>query len=132
MPTFIDRHCLTTVITAIPSGVRRQLYLEARQHLQDARGVRARGRWAEDGALYCLLDAPDAVAACQYHLDRGLRCEDLHAIDDLDGRAPISDEGQARVRAAIARLSDSVADKRLAELRTTLDETINTSQEHVA
>ena len=127
MPTFIDRHSFT----AIPSGLAHQLYLETKHEIRDPHGVRAMGHWAEHGVIYCILDAPDAVAAHQYHLDRGLPCDELQALGDLDGRVPTSDEDQATVRAAIARLWQSVARSRVAQLRGTLDETLNTSHEHV-
>ena len=104
MPTFIDRHSLT----AISSAVRRQMRLETRRHTLDQRGARAGGQWvgqwAEDGVIYCILEAPDADAACQHHVNRGLPCDDLHAIEDLEGRAPTTDAGRATVRTAIARL----------------------------
>jgi hypothetical protein len=83
--------------------------LEVRQQIQDARGVRPTAHWLEDGVIYCILDAPDADAACQHHAERGISCDDLHAIEDLKGRAPTSDKDRARVRNAIRRLwhSDS-------------------------
>jgi hypothetical protein len=130
MPTFIDRHSLT----ALPSAVRRQMRLETRRHTRGHRGTRpiARwvGQWAEDGVIYCILEAPDAVAACQHHVDRGLPCEEIHVIDKLDERAPTSEEHKATVRAAIDDLRGSVAHRQLAELRGTLDEWLDSSKEH--
>src|SRR5919199_4712394 len=124
MPTFIDCHALT----AIPNALWRQMYLEAKHELRDPHGVRTVGHWVERGLLYCILDAPDAVAACQHHIDRGLPCDQMQAIDDLDGQAPTSDEDRARVRATIARVWHSLAHRRLAELRRTLDETLDGSE----
>ena len=103
VPSFIDRHSFST----IPSSVRHQMRLEVRQQMQDARGVRPTAHWCGDGVIYCILDAPDADAACQHHADRGLPCDDLHTIEELDGRAPISDEHQARVRRVIRGLCQS-------------------------
>src|SRR5919199_404644 len=100
MPTFIDCHSLT----AIPNALWRQMYLQAKHDIRDPHGVRAVGHWVERGLLYCILDAPDAVAACQHHIDRGLPCGELQAIDAPDRQAPTSDEREARLRTAIARL----------------------------
>ncbi len=108
MPTFIDRHD-PRHLTAIPSAVRRQMHRERRNHVMDPNGVRAIGHWVEDGAIYCILDAPDADAACQHHADRGLPCDDLQVVIGLEERAPTSDNYQARVRAAIRWLWHSAS-----------------------
>ena len=112
MPTFIDRHALV----AVPSALRSRMYVEANQEIMDSHGVRTVGHWVDRGLMYCILEAPDVDAVGQYHTDRGLPCDDVQALDDLDRRAPTSDNNEARLRAAITRLCHSLARKHLDEL----------------
>ena len=101
MPTFVDRH----PASAIPSGIRKQLYLEARQRTLDPHGVRHVGHWLEDGTIYCILVASTAEAVRQHHADRGLACDELHELTQFGGRAPADDqENQARGRAALRHI----------------------------
>ena len=100
MPTFIDRH----PFQVMPTGVRHQLLLEVRHQLRDARGLRPLGQWIEDETIYCVVEAPNDHAVCEHHAERGLPCDDLHAITDLEGQYPLSERDQAVVRAAIERL----------------------------
>ena len=81
MATFLDRHLLS----AMPRAVRYQMHLEAVDGLVDPSGTLPLAHWIEDGALYCLLQAPDAQAVCAYHAARGLGCDDLHPIAGLHG-----------------------------------------------
>jgi hypothetical protein len=100
MPTFVDRH----PVTLVPSALRQRLYLEARQHVLDPHGVQPVGCWIEDGAIYCIVVASTDQAVCQHHADRGLACDELHELRQLDGRAPTDDEDLAKVRAVIRQL----------------------------
>jgi hypothetical protein len=103
--TFIDRH----PALAISRPNRRRLHSEARQQLVDAHGVRPIGHWAEDGTIYCVLEAPDQAAVCQHHADRDLPCDQIHPIAGVDGSRPISVVDNAAVRAFIARTWHSPA-----------------------
>ena len=105
MPTFIDRHPTKLVAPA----VRRRLHVGARQKTIDPHGVRPVASWMEDGAIFCIVEAPDEDAVCGHHTELGLPCDDVHLIDDLQQLSPLTEQDQAMVRAAIARLwhSDS-------------------------
>ena len=80
MPTFIDRHRFA----AVPSAVRHQLHLEAARGQVDEHGARPLGHWITNGVLYCVVRAPSREAFCRHHAERGLPCDDVHRIADLD------------------------------------------------
>ena len=80
MPIFIDRHRSA----AVPSAVRHQLHLEAARGLVDAHGIQALGHWITNGVIYCVVRAPSREAFCRHHAERGLPCDDVHRIADLD------------------------------------------------
>jgi hypothetical protein len=103
---FLDRHA----VTDISSAVRQQLHLEAVHNKRDRNGALPLGHWVEDGTIYCVLDAPDAHAVCLHHHDRGLNCDDLHALPEISGTRPLTGTDEAIVRAEIARIWHRRAD----------------------
>ena len=80
MPTFIDRH----PFAAVPRPVRRQMFLEAARGLVDEHGARPLGHWITNGVIYCVVRAPSQEVFCRHHAERGLPCDDVHRIADLD------------------------------------------------
>src|SRR4051794_15861854 len=100
MPVFFDCHPLTTV----PSATLDFIHVEGVQGLIDRSGTQPLGNWVENEVIYCVVYAPDEQAVCQHHADRGLRCEDLHRLDEVRCRWPISSSDRHIVRAAIAGL----------------------------
>ena len=54
MPTYIDRHLLAT----IPSAVQQQMHREAMRGIVDPHGVQPLGHWVTDRVIYCVLRAP--------------------------------------------------------------------------
>ncbi len=100
MPTFVDRHPLTTV----PSTVRLQMHRESLHGLLDPSGTRPLSHWIQDGVIHCVLMAPSQDAVCQHHAKRGLPCDDLHVLEGGSGNWPPSPAEQEVVRAAIGRL----------------------------
>src|SRR5918911_2892204 len=91
MPTFIDRHLLL----AVPSAVRHQLHLETVYGLVDEHGAQPLAHWLSDGVIYCMVRAPSQEAFCRHHTQRNLPCDDVHPIGGADVDL---------VRAAIAEL----------------------------
>ena len=108
MPTFIDRHALT----AVPSAVRHQLRLEVLHGLVDASGAVPLGHWLEDGYLYCVVEVPAQDALRQHHAARGLSCDDVHPIGGLRGMHPLTEAEQVIVSAAIDELWHAVRQQR--------------------
>ena len=100
MPTFIDRHPLVDV----PSAVRQQMHLEAVHGLVDPSGTVPLSYWIEDGYIYCVVRAPDEQAVCKHHAERGLACDELHSLPGLQGSRPLSGDDNRTVRTRIAQL----------------------------
>ena len=101
MPTFIDRHLLL----AVPSAVRHQLHLEAVYGLVDEHGAQPLAHWLSDGVIYCMVRAPSQEAFCRHHAERGLPCDDLHPVMGLRESRRLSQREMRIVRATIAALS---------------------------
>src|SRR5215210_2989300 len=97
MPTFIDRHLLTAVSPAI----QRRLHSEVALGVIDPSGLKPLAHWIEDRLLYCVLMAPDHEAVCEHHKARGLDCDDVHPMTELQEVRPTSREDQAVVRGTI-------------------------------
>ena len=100
MPIFIDHH----LVDEIDRAARQRIQTEAILGIRDPTGTLPLGHWAEDGTIYCVIDAPDKDAVCRHHHARGLSCDDLHELDELDGSLPLSGADRAAIVAAIARL----------------------------
>jgi Protein of unknown function (DUF4242) len=100
MEIFIDRHR----IEEIDPAARRQLQMEADRSIRDVSGTLPLGHWVEDGAIFCLLEAPDEDSICQHHRDRGVPCEDPHALSGITGVRPLSGTDRLRIAAAIRRI----------------------------
>jgi Protein of unknown function (DUF4242) len=98
--TFLDRHA----VAEVEAAVRHQMHLEAVEGIRDTSGTLPLGHWIEEGAMYCLLDAPNQQAVCEHHVARGVRCENLHEIAGLTGGHPLTGIDKAIVLAEIARL----------------------------
>ena len=107
MPTFIDRHLLL----AVPSAVRHQLHLEAVYGLIDEHGAQPLAHWLSDGVIYCVMRAPSREAFCRHHAARGVPCDDLHLVMGLRERHPPSPRETRIAQATIAKLwpADRVA-----------------------
>ena len=100
MPTFIDCHPLAT----IPRAVQHQLHREALRGLVDPHGAQPLAQWVTDRVIYCVMRTPDGEAFCRHHAERGLACDELHAIPGLRGTHPLSADETQLVRAVLAEL----------------------------
>ena len=98
--TYLDRHAVGDVDPA----VRHQMHLEAVQGIRDVSGTLPLAHWIDEGAMYCLLDAPHEQAVCEHHRARGVSCENLHEITGISGVRPLTGIDKALVLAEIARL----------------------------
>jgi hypothetical protein len=99
MPAFMDCHSLSDVSLI----VLQQLQGEVDAGFVDPNGVRVFGHWAEEGVIYCVIDAPDESAVVKHHAARLLRCNDLHRLDGLSGSPTLTADDEARVREEIMR-----------------------------
>ena len=99
MATFIDRH----PDSSIPHAVRRRLTHEARRSEVDPHGARPIGHWLEDDGVYCLMEAPNAKAVVQHHVDHGMRCDHLRELAGVRGTRPPGPRDETLVRASIAK-----------------------------
>jgi (2Fe-2S) ferredoxin len=88
MPTFIDRHSLA----AIPSALQRQMQKEALNGIVNSHGVQPVAHWVTDGVIYRVVHAPSVEALCNHHAERGLVCNDLRPIAGLRESHPLSAE----------------------------------------
>ena len=87
MPTFIDRHSLA----AIPSALQRQMQKEALNGIVNSHGVQPVAHWVTDGVIYRVVHAPSVEALCNHHAERGLACDDLRPIAGLrESHPPLS------------------------------------------
>ena len=100
MPTFIDRH----PIKSISLAARRQMHLEAVRGIRDPSGTLPLGQWLEDGAVFCVLEAPDGEAVCRHHTARCVACDDVQLIERVTARRPLSDTDGTILRAEIVRI----------------------------
>lgn len=80
MPLYMDVHCVTGVTAGeVVEAHRKDL------RTQDLYGVRYLRYWiAEDeGKVFCLVDAPDAVAAATVHLlAHGLEAQEIYQVEE--------------------------------------------------
>lgn len=100
MATFLDRHAVAEVDPA----VRHQMHLDTLEGVRDASGTLPLAHWIEEGAMYCLVEAPSERAMCAHHTARGLACDDVHEIRGISGGRPLTGIDKALVLAEIARL----------------------------
>ena len=100
MPTFIDRH----PITSISLAARHQMHLEAVRGVRDPSGTLPLGHWLADGAVFCVLEAPDAEAVCRHYTAPGVACDDVQLIERVTARRPLSDKDETILRAEIVRI----------------------------
>jgi hypothetical protein len=100
MPTYIDCHPLA----AIPSAVQQQMHSEAIRGIVDEHGAQPLAHWVTDGVIYCVVQAPTQHAFCRHHAERGLPCDNVHAVEGLRGSHPLVAEETEVVRAVLTDL----------------------------
>jgi Nickel responsive protein SCO4226-like len=80
VPTYLDIHDLP--------GVKRDAVAEAHAadlRVQDQYGVSYRRYWVDEeaGKVFCLVDAPDPVAAARVHREaHGLEAQTIHLVEE--------------------------------------------------
>ena len=99
MPTYIDRHPLAT----IPSAIQHRMHREAMRDIVDEHGVQPLGHWVTDRVIYCVMRAPSREAVCRYHANRGLPCDELRPVAGLRGSQPLGAKEAQIVRAVLNR-----------------------------
>ena len=87
MAVYIDSHVYADVPHAVLVGALDQ----AERHAASASGACPLDVLLAPPLLWCIIEAPDAVAAMQLHAEAGLRASVLHRIDGAEGASPISD-----------------------------------------
>ena len=99
MPTYIDRHPLAT----IPSAIQQQMHSEALRAIVDEHGVQSLGHWVTDRVIYCVVRAPSQEAFCRHHAERGLACDELRPVTGPGGSHPLGAKEALIVRAVLNR-----------------------------
>ena len=106
MPIFLDRHDQA----AVPRDQLLTMISEDQRSSADQRGVHPLAHWASDGAVHCLLEAPDEYAALSYHARRRVPCDRVYRIPlevgDADDPATVASHRQALIRSCIERMSN--------------------------
>jgi Protein of unknown function (DUF4242) len=80
MPKFMDSH----QDLKLPAEAIEQIADDARHVRSDQFGVRQLELYYNhEGAVYCLLEGPDADAIRRHHAALGVPCGDVHQVDSL-------------------------------------------------
>jgi Protein of unknown function (DUF4242) len=80
VPTFMDFH----QDLKLPAEAIEQIADDARHARSDQFGVRQLELYYNsEGAVYCLLEGPDADAIRRHHAALGVPCNDVHQVDGL-------------------------------------------------
>jgi hypothetical protein len=99
MPTYIDRHPLAT----IPSAIQHRMHREAMRGSVYEHGVQPLGYWVTDRVIYCVMRAPSQAAFCRHHTERGLPCDELRPVTGPRGSRPLGAKEAQIVRAVLNR-----------------------------
>jgi hypothetical protein len=100
VPMFLDRHAVDDVNPVVLYLV----HLEADSGWRDGSGTKPIGQWLADGAIHCLLEAPDVEALHRHHNARDLGCGEVYPVVGLSGELPLTTSDLAIVRSEIARI----------------------------
>jgi hypothetical protein len=107
MPIFLDRHH--------QAAVRRDRLLTMISEDQHSSGDHQRGvhplaHWASDGAVHCLMEAPDEYAVLSYHARRQVPCDRVYPVSlevgGADDPAAAASTRHALIRSYIQRISN--------------------------
>ena len=100
MPIYFDLHPPGVVpLPAITQGL-----LAARTGAEDRHHVRQVDYYcADDGAIYCVLEAPSPDEFRARHAERGLPCEEVLPIADVDWQVPLGAAARRALNQAIQR-----------------------------
>jgi hypothetical protein len=107
MPIFLDRHH--------QAAVRRDRLLTMISEDQHSSGDHQRGvhplaHWASDGAVHCLMEAPDEYAVLSYHARRQVPCDRVYPVSlevgGADDPAAAASTRHALIRSYIQHISN--------------------------
>ena len=107
MPIFLDRHHQA----AVPRDRRLTMISEDQHSSGDhQRGVHPLAHWASDGAVHCLMEAPDEYAVLSYHARRQVPCDRVYPVSlevgGADDPAAAASTRHALIRSYIQHISN--------------------------